>query len=334
MTNPLYSGFLGSLVGDAVAMPVHWYYNTGALDRDYGVIHAYVAPRNPHPDSILWRSHYQPLHANGDILHEQARYWGQRGIHYHQFLAAGENTLNLKLARELFHWITAGKHYDPAAWLEHYIACMHDPQWHRDTYIEEYHRAFFTNLSRGKHPGHCGVEDVHIGGLAAVPALCAALYAIGIRDEHTVRTTVQTHISLTHRHFRVLDAADVLTRLMVRLNDQAGLEEALTEVANGWVSLDQFRRWSAYPDREVVGTVLSPACYIDDAFAASLYLAWQHRHDFSGGVCANAMVGGDNCHRGVVVGSILGTIHGIPDDWVKGLYPAPPVPVSSNRLHR
>jgi ADP-ribosylglycohydrolase len=50
-----------------------------------------------------------------------------------------------------------------------------------------------------------------------------------------------------------------------------------------------------------------------------------HRRDFSAGVCANASVGGDNCHRGVVVGSILGTIHGVPDDWVNGLHPSPPV---------
>ena len=27
------NAFLGSLVGDAVSMPVHWYYNTDALDR-------------------------------------------------------------------------------------------------------------------------------------------------------------------------------------------------------------------------------------------------------------------------------------------------------------
>ncbi|HMP97837.1 MAG TPA: ADP-ribosylglycohydrolase family protein [Kiritimatiellia bacterium] len=324
MKNCLYTGFIGSLVGDAVAMPVHWYYNTLALDRDYGVIDRYLSPRNPHPDSILWRSHYQPLNEQGDILHEQACYWGQKCIHYHQFLAAGENTLNLKLARELFLWITNRRNYEPSAWLDHYIACMRNPQWHRDTYVEEYHRAFFTNLSQGKPPSACGIDDVHIGGLAPVPALIAALHAIGIRDEDALRTAVNNHVGLTHRNARVLDAADVLTRLLVRLTDKTDIDAALPEVATGWVSLDQFRRWSAHPDRHIVGKVLSPACYIEEAFAGSLYLAWKHRHDFSAGVCANAAVGGDNCHRGVVVGAILGAIHGVPDSWIKGLYPAPP----------
>jgi hypothetical protein len=47
---------LGSLVADAVAMPVHWYYDRSSLLLDYGKISGNLAPKNPHPDSILWRS--------------------------------------------------------------------------------------------------------------------------------------------------------------------------------------------------------------------------------------------------------------------------------------
>ena len=64
----LQNAFLGSLVGDAVAMPVHWYYDREALDRDYGDFDDYCAPRNPHPDSILWRSTYDPVGPKADIL--------------------------------------------------------------------------------------------------------------------------------------------------------------------------------------------------------------------------------------------------------------------------
>jgi hypothetical protein len=87
----------GLFVGDALAMPVHWYYDRQALMRDYGLVTEYVAPRNPHPDSILWRSSYRSPNSLGEILHDQAPYWGRRGVHYHQFLQAGENTLNLRL---------------------------------------------------------------------------------------------------------------------------------------------------------------------------------------------------------------------------------------------
>ncbi len=66
----------GLFVGDALAMPVHWYYDRHALLRDYGLVTEYVAPRNPHPESILWRSSYQSPNSLGDILHDQAPYWG------------------------------------------------------------------------------------------------------------------------------------------------------------------------------------------------------------------------------------------------------------------
>lgn len=55
-------------MADALAMPVHWYYDRAALDRDYGRLDRYLAPRNPHPDSILWRSRDAPPNARGDIL--------------------------------------------------------------------------------------------------------------------------------------------------------------------------------------------------------------------------------------------------------------------------
>ena len=92
------TAYLGSLVADAVAMPVHWYYDRDALRAEYGEISGYLAPKNPHTGSILWRSQYTAPNEKGEILHDQARYWGQRGIHYHQFLKAGENTLNFHLA--------------------------------------------------------------------------------------------------------------------------------------------------------------------------------------------------------------------------------------------
>ncbi|MFM8705896.1 MAG: ADP-ribosylglycohydrolase family protein, partial [Planctomycetia bacterium] len=167
--------FLGSLVADAVAMPVHWYYDRQALARDYGTITGYLAPRNPHPDSILWRSSYAAAGPKTDILREQAAYWGKRGVHYHQFLAAGENTLNQLLAVELYEMVRRDRDYDPERWLDRYIAFMLAPGRHRDTYVEEYHRDFFTNLAAGRKPINCGVRDVHIGGLVPVPALVAAL---------------------------------------------------------------------------------------------------------------------------------------------------------------
>jgi len=306
---------LGSLIADAVAMPVHWYYDRQALARDYGQISGYLAPRNPHPDSILWRSSYTAASPKTDILGAQAEYWGRRGIHYHQCLAAGDNTLNQQLAVELYELVRRDRDYDPERWLDRYMAFMLAPARHRDTYVEEYHRDFFTNLAAGRKPINCGVRDVHIGGLTAVPALVAAL---GPRHPE-LRRIVRLHVGLTHKDDEVLDAADVLTKMLMHVCRGEDLRTAIVDHANGWVSAAKLRDWERRPDDEVVGRILSPACYIPDAFPAALFLAWRYAGDFAGGVCANAQVGGDNCHRGTVVGSLLGAAGPIPQRFLEGL---------------
>jgi len=300
----------GSLAADALAMPVHWYYDTAALHRDYGTVDRFMEPKNPHSGSILWRSEYHALNEMGDILRDQAQYWGKRGIHYHQFLKAGENTLNYRLARDLFAFVKECGGYDPDAWLERYIARMLEPGWHRDTYVEEYHRAFFTRYAQGKKPRKCGISDEHIGGLATVPALCAALEGMQLSE---LRITVKEHVGLTHAHANVLRAADTLVRLLWRMEEGMEVHEAIRLEAGDWISGKKSDSWLHQPDEHVIGSRFSPACYIADAMPASLYLVWKYHRNFSAGIIANAMVGGDSCHRGAVVGSILGAACGVPE---------------------
>ncbi len=309
------NAYQGSLAADALAMPVHWYYDREALRRDYGTVDHFLAPQNPHTGSILWRSSYQALNEKGDILREQAQYWGIRDVHYHQFLKAGENTLNFKLAAELYALVRKTGGYDPDAWLERYIARMLEPGWHRDTYVEEYHRAFFTRYAQGKPPRKCGISDEHIGGLAQVPALVAALEGSSLEE---LRRIVKQHVGLTHAHPNVLRAADTLVRLLWAVAEGVPLRDAMRREAGDWLSGTKAESWREQPDYLVVGRRFSPACYIAEAMPTALYLAWKYHDNFAAGITANAMVGGDNCHRGAVVGSLLGAVSGgIPEHlWV------------------
>lgn len=293
------AAYNGSLIADAFAMPVHWYYDRNALDRDYPEIDRYLPPCSHHPDSILWRSKYTPLNKKGEILHDQACFWGQRGIHYHQNLKAGENTVNFKLAQALHDEIELKGSYDSTNWVKKYIELMLTPNWHNDTYLEEYHRAFFTRYAQGKNILKCGISDEHIGGLATVPSLLAALPA----GDH--RQTIKTHVTLTHRNSNVLRAADCLVRLLQFIANGTPLREALMTQAGDWFSTRKASKWERQDDRVVIGQRLSPACYIDQSFPASLYLAWKYHEDFAAAIIANAKVGGDSCHRGAVVGSLV-----------------------------
>jgi hypothetical protein len=72
--------------------------------------------------------------------------------------------------------------------------------------------------------------------------------------------------------------------------------------------------WLPLPDEVVVGRLLSPACYVDDAVPATLYLALKYARDPERALIVNTNLGGDNCHRGAVLGALLGAAHG-PDAW-------------------
>lgn len=287
---------------DAFAMPVHWYYDRQAMDTDYPVLDGTQDPLPHHPDSILWRSSYEVSDPAFDILHDEKSRWGQRFVHYHRRLKAGENTVNFQLAQALYDQVRLAGCYDPQPWLGTYLEAMLTPGWHRDTYLEEYHRGFFNRLAEGKKPDKCGIKDEHIGGLAQVPALVAAL---ADQDLDAVKSQVKTHVTLTHRHSNVLRAADCLTRLLHLVSEGQPLREAVMSAAGDWFSTKKAQAWARQEDRVVIGQKLSPACYIAEAFPAALYLAWKYHDDFDAAILANARVGGDSCHRAAVVGSLV-----------------------------
>ena len=75
----------GMFVGDALAMPAHWYYDVAALRRDFATVRGHQAPHEVHPDSIMSSSSTGaagrgPQEGNvvgNIILHGKKHLWGQ-----------------------------------------------------------------------------------------------------------------------------------------------------------------------------------------------------------------------------------------------------------------
>ena len=316
----------GLFIADALAMPVHWYYDRLALRRDYGQVRDYLKPKNPHPDSILWRSSYKAINEKGDILHDQAQYWGQPGVHYHQFLEAGENTLNLKMCALLIESLNENGRYDPDDYLDRYISYMTVPGKHRDTYVEEYHRHFFTEYAKGVHPRKCGVREKHIGGLVGVVPII-----VFYRDDpKEAKKAALEHLSLTHLGPRMQDAASLLAEVLLEVLNGKPLKEALMEEIgrqrNPYTGYP-FLKWLNEADDLVVGRRLSTACYVEESVPAVIYLALKYHNDPESGLIANTNLGGDNAYRGAVLGALLGAGNGIesfPERWIVGLRHPPP----------
>ena len=314
----------GMCIGDALAMPVHWYYDRQALRQDYGWVTDYLAPKNPHPDSILWRSAYTPVDRRSDILHEQAHYWGLPGIHYHQFLKAGENTLNIQLGQLLLRQLQ-DQGYNADAYLHEYVAFMTTPDRHNDTYVEEYHRHFFTNRAQGKPLRNCGVMEKHISGIIGMIPIVVH-YA---DDPDTAGRMAFEHLHLTHLGPRMDAAAQLLLDVLIPVLGGAPLYDVIARKVR---SQDNpllghpLLRWLPDPDATVIGSRLSTACYVDDAVPAILYLALKYHDDPAQGLIANTNLGGDNAGRGAVLGALLGAANGMaawPPSWISGLHQQP-----------
>lgn len=317
---------VGLCIGDALAMPVHWYYDRMALQRDYGYVVDYLTPRNPHPDSILWRSRYKAPNAKGDILHDQVQYWGKRGVHYHQFLAAGENTLNIKICRLLVESLNNKGGYDADDFLNQYIGFMTTPNNHLDTYIEECHRNFFANYAAGVAPHKCGVTEKHIGGLVGIVPI-VAFYA---NQPSKARENALAHLVLTHPGSKMETSVSIIIDILLQVFGGKSLPDAIMAMIaaqNNPILGHPFIKMLNKPDQEIIGRHFSTACYVEDSVPAVIYLALKYHDDPEKALVVNTNLGGDNAGRGAVLGAILGATNGIrkfPDRWLSGF--AEPLP--------
>lgn len=328
----------GMFVGDALAMPVHWYYDAAALERDFGIVRDFQSPRPSHPNSIMslastgsaGRGSQEGEVVGSVILHGKKHLWSQPNRHYHEGLQGGDNTLNLLCVRVLLRSMNKTGRYDAGDFLREYVAFMTTPDSHRDTYAESYHRAFFANYARGVPPERCAGTENHdtasIGGLVGLPPVIMA--SLRENDPAAVERTLLEHLRLTHLSEKLERYALALGRLLSRLlQDRAPRIGPLAcDVADGFgfpaaKVVEQVNR-DRLSDLHVIGGLLSPACYIEHSFPAALYLAARYPDDFEAAQVANTNVGGDNCHRGAVLGALMGAALGyeaIPDRWINGL---------------
>jgi ADP-ribosyl-[dinitrogen reductase] hydrolase len=135
---------------------------------------------------------------------------------------------------------------------------------------------------------------------------------------------VGEHVRLTHRGETVETAARDLARMLLAVINGADLRESIERNGTGWVGARRLREWSKHEDTGIIGPVLSSACYLRDAFTAALFLAWKHADDIAAALISNTNLGGDNCHRGVVIGALLGAAGcALPESWLSEMKARP-----------
>ena len=329
-------------VADSLAMPVHWFYNTNDIFKAFpdGIKSFQNAPEH-HPSSIMSlhsTSHGGRKKIGGGNEHQQIigdvilkgrrQYWGSPNIHYHHQMKAGDNTLNAHCARVLMRSMAKNDgHYDSDTFLNDYIAFMtSDPPEHNDTYAESYHRGFFSNLVNGKAQNQCGAtthDTASIGGLVTIAPIVLIERLLGTPLSQ-VRLKCKEHLLLTHPDKKLASICEnyvnLLDSLMFR-PQSVSANELLNDISINSIglNLEKLSR-TVKDDKEVIGNKFSSACYIEGSWPGTLYLAYRYPDDIQKALISNTHLGGDNVHRGCVLGVILGLINGETiDSWYDNL---------------
>lgn len=339
------------LAGDALASPTHWFYGgRRQIISEYGhPINDYTKPNQRLAGSILNKSDLNGGGRSkfgggrkkrnnqktiiGDVInHGKQGLWSpSQSNHYHATLQKGENTLEVSIARVLMKSIVANNgSFDADHFRQAYIDFMTTLGSHNDTYASTCHRMFFANFIFGElPPKDCPDNDQHnvdtMDGLV-LPTIVALAYSCGsqvtsLEQQKEVMVKVAAECAAVTRRSPVLEGVAGLWSLVVRSaiqDDHENFDKSFNEFSQ--------RTIRRLPNPRVKDSDTMSACYLSSSLPGLVDMAAKYNHEDSvwDGLVANANVGGENVHRGSVLGAILGARAGfdhLPSKLVKGLVP-------------
>lgn len=331
------SALVNLFIGDALSMPVHWFYNPFHILKAFppnGIQKMQAAPKY-HPSSIMNlhsttsggrknKKNEASIEVVGEvILKDKAHLWGKSNIHYHHGMKAGENTLNAWCAKYLMNILSKNGFYDCDNWLKQYVSFMTSKTpLHPDTYAESYHRGFFANYVKGKDLKNCAAKTHDIPSMGALVTIAPlALALLQTKSLEDVQKQCKEHILLTHPSktlLKVIDAYVLLIQtLLNRPKNESDefIQEAIIKAASaiaGTKLKDLLN--SNKQDSYVLGHKYSLACYITDSWPSVCYLAAKYYKNPKKALLTNTNLGGENAHRGSVLGTLVGLASGEFDE--------------------
>jgi len=322
------------------------------LGRPYDILHKHLRFYNTnYNEAKIELKVHSGEHANPMPLLDE-RY------HYHHGLKKGDNTLGANLLRVLMRSIIKKKSYDQATFIADFIEYMTTEGLNKDPYFEVYIRAWFKNYSEGEAPHACAQEQRDVWSIGSsggvirplLLSLCSASVYQGLG-------VALQHQQITHRSDNVSSALTVLVplihELVAKKEPMSTLKEHVSKVQlikikgselsktyaehMGPGNIPHDEMWKihtefsdekldldylleTYSEDEILGTVFTTGCYTEHSVPVLSYLLYKNKFDFKSSLLANANVGGDNVHRGIILGMLAGAASDeIPLDLKEGL---------------
>ena len=229
---------------------------------------------------------------------------------YHPRKQAGAQGHAGDQALRLLAFLHRERRWEAAAFLTDWQAMWPD----YDDYVDKATKGTLAHLQAGATPATSGTASDELAGPARIAPLMAFLAEMP--ESEAVAAAIEQTV-LTHRSPETIECAEFLARATHRLLHGGSLPEVIAQTAPKWAL--EAAETAKGPD--AIGT-LGRACPIPQALPAVLWLVKHHGHDFELASIENAMAGGDNCARALVLGMLLGATHGldaIPLAWREGL---------------
>jgi ADP-ribosyl-[dinitrogen reductase] hydrolase len=321
------------------------------LGRKYDILHEHVR---------FYKTNYSQLEIHSDereTEHGNKVPGLKERYHYHYGLKAGENTLGAHLVRVLMRSVIQSGRYDPDAFLDGFIHHLTTPGVNRDPYTEIYLRRWFENYSRGLPPHACAELQRNVWSISAHGGMMRPIVvALLLESSYQGLGLAIEHQNLTHRSENVASALGVVIPLLNSLVRGADPQQTTVSYAKtvraprvtgeglfaayrehegpGNILKDKMRRLhmeltedpfdverlAREPEDEVVLKIFATACYPEHGLPLLLYQAARHKFDVEASLLANANAGGDNVHRGMILGMIVGAANKeTPEHLMKGL---------------
>jgi len=308
------------------------------LGRPYDVLHEHARFYKTSYGSFDISTNDRESEHGNSVPKLQDRY------HYHHGLKAGENTRGAQLIRVLMRSVVQSKRYDPQAFLNDFITHQTTPGLNRDPYTEVYLRRWFENYSTGL-PSHLCAEFQRnvwsigshggvIGPMVASLVSKSAYQGLGIALQHqdlthhseNVASSLAILVPLVHKLLSGLDPIKTIDLYAgeIRVPKITGekLYAAYRE-HNGPGNIPKEEMWKLhtelsdrpfdlarivkeYSEEEIIRKTFGTACYSEHGLPLLLYLIRRNNFDFRASLLANVNAGGDNVHRGMILGLLVG----------------------------
>ena len=178
---------------------------------------------------------------------------------------------------------------------------------------------FFKITEKESHSVHAELKTFILVHSVLLPGLLAGLEAIEQTEPAFLMECALTLVRSTHDDEKALRATTDLVRILIHLLQSGCIQETVEALPLPGISSKNLRKWASLDDRLVVGENLAPHVTCLILFLLQFIYLGNTMITFILESLPMQGSAGDNCHRGVVVGSILGLSTGIPKSLLVGL---------------